>query len=72
MLLWKGATLLYHGTAALRFKRSEPFATLFGGEFSVVDASIVWFAILAVIFYLLPHHHNLGNHYFAVGGNSTA
>ena len=72
MLLWKGATLLYHGTAALRFKPSEPFATLFGGEFSVIHASIVWFAIFAVIFYLLLHRHKLGNHFFAVGGNRNA
>jgi ribose/xylose/arabinose/galactoside ABC-type transport system permease subunit len=72
MLLWKGATLLYHGTAALRFKPSEPFATLFGGEFSVIHASIMWFAIFAVIFYLLLHHHKLGNHFFAVGGNRNA
>src|SRR5688572_18453314 len=27
MLLWKGATLLYHGATALRFKPTEPFAT---------------------------------------------
>lgn len=72
MLLWKGATLLYHGTAALRFKPSEPFATLFGGEYGVIHASIVWFAIFAVLFYLLLHRHKLGNHFFAVGGNRNA
>jgi simple sugar transport system permease protein len=72
MLLWKGATLLYHGTTALRFKPSEPFATLFDGQISVVHASIIWFAIFAVIFYFLLHQHRLGNHFFAVGGNRNA
>ena len=72
MLLWKGATLLYHGTTALRFKPSEPFATLFDGQVAVIHASIVWFAIFAVIFYFLLHHHRLGNHFFAVGGNRNA
>jgi simple sugar transport system permease protein len=72
LLWWKGATLLYHGTTALRFKPSEPFATLFGGEFSVIHASIVWFAVFAVLFYFLLHHHRLGNHFFAVGGNRNA
>jgi ribose/xylose/arabinose/galactoside ABC-type transport system permease subunit len=72
MLLWKGATLLYHGTTALRFKPSEPFATLFDGEFSVIHASIIWFAIFAALFYFLLHHNRLGNHFFAVGGNRNA
>jgi simple sugar transport system permease protein len=72
MLLWKGATLLYHGASSLRFKPSEPFATLFGGEIGLIHASIIWFAIFAVIFYYLLHRHRLGNHFFAVGGNRNA
>ena len=32
MLVWKSATLFYHGAVALRFKPSEPFATIFGSE----------------------------------------
>jgi simple sugar transport system permease protein len=72
MLLWKGATLLYHGTTSQRFKPSEPFATIFGGEVSMVHASIVWFAIFAAAFYFLLQHHPLGNHFYAVGGNRNA
>src|SRR5580704_4658667 len=72
MLLWKGATLLYHGTTSQRFKPSEPFATIFGGELSVIHASIIWFAIFAVLFYFLLQHHRLGNHFYAVGGNRNA
>jgi simple sugar transport system permease protein len=72
MLLWKGATLLYHGTTSQRFKPSEPFATIFGGELSVIHASIIWFAISAVGFYFLLQHHRLGNHFYAVGGNRSA
>lgn len=72
MLMWKGATLLYHGAKALRYKPTEPFATLFDGSIGVVHASIIWFAIFAVIFYFLLHHHRLGNHFFAVGGNRNA
>jgi simple sugar transport system permease protein len=72
MLLWKGATLLYHGASSLRFKPSEPFATIFGGQVWVIHASIVWFAIFAVAFYFLLHRHRLGNHFFAVGGNRNA
>lgn len=72
MLLWKGATLLYHGTTSQRFKPSEPFATIFGGEISVIHASIIWFAIFGVLFYFLLQHHRLGNHFYAVGGNRNA
>ncbi len=72
MLLWKGMTLLVHGAQALRFKPSEPFATLFGGEIGMIHASMIWFVIFAVIFHFLLQHHKLGNHFFAVGGNRNA
>ena len=72
MLMWKGATLLYHGASSLRFKPTEPFATLFGGEIGPIHASIIWFALFAVAFYFLLHRHRLGNHFYAVGGNRNA
>ena len=72
MLLWKGATLLYHGASALRFKPTQPFASIFGGEIGVVHASMIWFIIFAIAFYFLLHHHKLGNHFYAVGGNRNA
>jgi ribose/xylose/arabinose/galactoside ABC-type transport system permease subunit len=72
MLFWKGMTLLVHGSAALRFKPSQPFATLFDGEVGIVHASMIWFLIFAVLFYFLLHHHRLGNHFYAVGGNRNA
>ena len=72
MLLWKGATLLYHGATALRFKPTDPFATIFAGQFGFLHASILWFAAMSVAFYFLLHHHKLGNHFYAVGGNRNA
>jgi simple sugar transport system permease protein len=72
MLLWKGGTLLYHGAKALRYKPTEPYATMFGGQWGVIHASIIWFLIFSVICYFLLHHHKLGNHFYAVGGNRNA
>jgi simple sugar transport system permease protein len=72
MLLWKGMTLLVHGAQALRFKPAEPFATLFGGEVLSIHASMIWFILFAIVFYFLLHHHKLGNHFYAVGGNRNA
>jgi simple sugar transport system permease protein len=78
MLLWKGTTLLVHGAQALRFKPNEPFATLFDssvlqiGNVGVIHASIIWFLLFSVAFYFLLHHHKLGNHFYAVGGNRNA
>jgi simple sugar transport system permease protein len=72
MLLWKGGTLLYHGASALRFQPSEPFSTLFSGESGFIYAGTIWFLLLAVAFYFLLHHHRLGNHFYAVGGNLNA
>lgn len=72
MLLWRGATLLYHGATSLRFKPTEPFKTIFGGEWGVISSMIVWFAFFSIVFYFLLHHHRFGNHVFAVGGNRNA
>jgi simple sugar transport system permease protein len=72
MLLWKGATLLYHGATSLRFKPTDPFATVFGGSVGIVHASMIWFLIFSVVFYFLLHHHKIGNHFYAVGGNRNA
>jgi simple sugar transport system permease protein len=72
LLFWKSATLFYHGAVALRFKPAEPFATLFNGQVGFIHSSIIWFGLMAVVFYLLLHHHKLGNHFYAVGGNRNA
>lgn len=72
MLLWKGATLLYHGAQALRFKPSEPFASIFSYEFGFVHSSFIWFILLSIVFYFILHHHRIGNHFYAVGGNRNA
>ena len=72
MLLWRGATLLYHGATSLRFRPTEPFITIFGGEWGVLSSMIIWFGVFSVLFYFLLHRHRLGNHFFAVGGNRNA
>jgi simple sugar transport system permease protein len=72
MLFWRSATLFFHGAVAIRYKPTEPFATIFGGQFGFVSSSILWLAVMSVIFYFLLHHHRLGNHFFAVGGNRNA
>ena len=72
MLFWKSATLFFHGAVAIRFKPAEPFATLFNGQVGFIHASIIWFGLMSVVFYMLLHHHKLGNHFYAVGGNRNA
>jgi simple sugar transport system permease protein len=72
MLFWRSATLFFHGAVAIRYKPTEPFATIFGGQFGIVSSSILWLTVMSVIFYFLLHHHRLGNHFFAVGGNRNA
>jgi simple sugar transport system permease protein len=73
MLLWKGGTLLYHGAKSLRFKyESTSYKSLMSGDVGLVDASFIWFIVVGIIFYFVLHHHKVGNHFFAVGGNSEA
>ena len=73
MLLWKGGTLLYHGAKSLRYKyESETYKTVLTGDIGVLDASFLWFIAVGIIFYFIVHHHKIGNHFFAVGGNPEA
>ena len=72
MLLWKGGVLLYNGAASLSFLPSGPFATLFAGQIWLLNAGFAWFVLLAVVCHFLLHHHKLGNHFYAVGGNTQA
>ena len=73
MLLWKGGTLLYHGAKSLRYKyESETYKTALTGDIGVVDASFLWFIGVGIVFYFIVHHHKIGNHFFAVGGNPEA
>jgi simple sugar transport system permease protein len=72
MLLWKGGVLLYNGAAAVSFLTSDPYTTIFAGQFGLLDSGFLWFIGLAVICYFLLHHHKLGNHFYAVGGNQGA
>ncbi len=73
MLLWKGGTLLYHGAKSLRYKYdSETYKTVLTGDIGVIDASFLWFIGVGIVFYFIVHHHKIGNHFFAVGGNPEA
>jgi simple sugar transport system permease protein len=72
MLFWKGMTLLYHGANALRFRPQQLFANLMAGNIWLVEAAFLWYVALTVAFWALLHHHKLGNHFFAVGGNKQA
>ena len=73
MLLWKGGTLLYHGAKSLRYKyESATYKTVLTGDIGVIDASFLWFIGVGIVFYFIVHHHKIGNHFFAVGGNPEA
>lgn len=72
MLLWQGGVLLYNGADLVSFQPTGPFNALFAGEFGLFNAGFVWLIVLAVICYFLLHHHKIGNHFYAVGGNPKA
>ena len=38
----------------------------------IIDASFIWFIVVGIVFYFILHHHKIGNHFFAVGGNREA
>jgi ribose/xylose/arabinose/galactoside ABC-type transport system permease subunit len=72
MLFWSGMTLFIHGATAIRFHPGELFSTLLAGNLGVIQASFLWFMALALLAWAVLHHHKLGNHFFAVGGNKQA
>lgn len=72
MLLWNGGVLLYNGASAVDFLPKAPFAPMFGGQFWLMDSGFLWFLGLAIVCSFVLHHHKLGNHFYAVGGNQQA
>jgi ribose/xylose/arabinose/galactoside ABC-type transport system permease subunit len=72
MLFWEGMTLYFHGAKSMRFRPEKSFSDLMSGELGVLPASFLWLVGLAVLFWALLHHHKLGNHFYAVGGNKRA
>lgn len=72
MLFWEGMTLYYHGARSIRFRPDKNFVELMAGNIGLMQSSFLWFIGLGILFYALLHHHKLGNHFFAVGGNRRA
>jgi simple sugar transport system permease protein len=72
MLFWEGMTLYYHGARSIRFRPDKNFVDLMAGKIGVMQAAFLWFIGLGLLFYALLHHHKLGNHFYAVGGNRRA
>jgi simple sugar transport system permease protein len=72
MLFWQGMTLLYHGATSQRFEATPAFIHMMAGSVGPMEAAFLWFVALALIFWTVLHHHKLGNHIFAVGGNKQA
>jgi simple sugar transport system permease protein len=55
------------------FYPSHAFQNLLAGElFGPVYAQLVWLVVIAIAGYLILNRHQLGNHFFTVGGNAEA
>ncbi len=72
LLFWRGAVLFYNGAVQVRFDPEPAFTALFAGSLFGFNAAFLWLLALTAGFYLLLHHHRLGNHIFATGGNRAA
>ena len=72
MLFWQGMTLYYHGATSLRFRPPEFFKSLMAGNMGLLQSSFLWYLGLTIVYWAILHHHKLGNHFFAVGGNKEA
>jgi ribose/xylose/arabinose/galactoside ABC-type transport system permease subunit len=72
MLFWQGMTLFYHGATSIRFYPTASFSSLMAGSFGFLEAAFIWYLLFTIMFWALLHHHKLGNHFFAVGGNKLA
>jgi simple sugar transport system permease protein len=72
MLFWQGMTLLYHGAQSMRFTPEATFIKVIAGALGPFEAAFLWYVVLTLLAWALLHHHKLGNHIFAVGGNKQA
>ena len=72
MLFWNGMALFVNGASGQPFLPSSAFTSLMAGRIFGIEAAFLWFVALSISCWFLLHHHKLGNHFFAVGGNHQA
>jgi simple sugar transport system permease protein len=70
-LFWDGMVLFYHGADTVAFSPDQVFASITTGSIGVIQAPFIWFVGLAIVAWIVLHHHKLGNHLYAVGGNKA-
>jgi simple sugar transport system permease protein len=56
----------------MRFTPEAAFDKVMAGAVGPFEAAFLWYLALTLLAWALLHHHKLGNHIFAVGGNKQA
>lgn len=72
---WAGASIWENGTEAAMIEdknRNGLMEFLFAHDFGVFRSQLIWLVIVGVGAWFFLHRHRLGNHIFAVGGNTAA
>jgi simple sugar transport system permease protein len=72
MGVWSAATLYVHGANTQAFAPKGAFKSLTSGQIGWIPSELIWFVLLAVIFYVILQRTSIGNHVFAAGGNRAA
>jgi simple sugar transport system permease protein len=72
---WAGASIWINGTQAAMIdneNRDGVMEFLFAHDFGYFRSQLIWMILVGVVAWFFLHRHRLGNHIFAVGGNSSA
>jgi len=72
---WAGASIWENGTEAAMIEdknRNGLMEFLFAHDFGFFRSQLIWMIIVGVGAWFFLHRHRLGNHIFAVGGNTAA
>lgn len=72
---WAGASILLNGTTPAIISsetRDGAMEFLFAHDFGLFRSQLVWLLLVGALAWFFMHRHRLGNHIYAVGGNSAA
>lgn len=72
MMFWRGIILFISQSANEAFHPGNIFTMTFTASLGPFQIQFIWFVLIAISAWFLLERHQIGNHFFAVGGNKNA
>jgi simple sugar transport system permease protein len=73
MMIWRGIVLVISGGFPFPWMdTARPFQRILVGDLGIMRVSMIWYAALVIVFWIMLERTRFGNWMFAVGGSTRA